>query len=140
MQTACLRLMGKKLLVALAMEGKFAGEGLQNIEEDDDLLSAMARELVEKNGIGESADAVWKALNAEHQKLFPRQSHAGDEFSSIEAPAAVPGARSRMAGLIEDTLDRSSVLIFGRPPEASSGGRRRRKAATPEQISLFGLN
>ena len=29
MQTSCLRLMGKKLLVALTMEGKFAGEGLQ---------------------------------------------------------------------------------------------------------------
>src|SRR2546425_5955672 len=45
--------------------------GLQSIDEDDDMLSAMARELVERNGIGETADAVWKALNAEHQKLFP---------------------------------------------------------------------
>src|SRR4029077_4520058 len=71
MQTACLRLMGKKLLVALIMEGKFAGEGLQSIDEDGDMLSAMARELVERNGIGESADPVWKALNVEHQKLFP---------------------------------------------------------------------
>src|SRR5438270_6664000 len=56
-QGSCLRLMGKKLLVALTMEGKFAGEGLQSIDEDDDMLSAMARELVEKNGIGDSADA-----------------------------------------------------------------------------------
>ena len=71
MQTSCLRLMGKKLLVALTMEGKFAGEGLQSIDEDDDMLSSMARELVERNGIGETADAVWKALNLEHQKLFP---------------------------------------------------------------------
>ena len=31
MQEVCLRLMGKKLLVALAMEGKFASEGLQAI-------------------------------------------------------------------------------------------------------------
>ena len=74
MQTACLRLMGKKLLVALTMEGKFAGEGLQNIDEDDDMLSAMARELVERNGIGEGADSVWKALSAEHKKLFPTAS------------------------------------------------------------------
>jgi hypothetical protein len=70
--TACLRLVGKKLLVALTMEGKFAGEGLQSIDEDDDMLSAMARELVERNGIGETADAVWKALNTEHRKLFRR--------------------------------------------------------------------
>ena len=31
MQTACLRLMGKKLLVALTMEGKFAGEGCSRL-------------------------------------------------------------------------------------------------------------
>jgi hypothetical protein len=66
MQTACMRLMGKKLLVALTMEGKFAGEGLQNIDEDDDMLSAMTRELVERNGIGETTETVWKPLNAEH--------------------------------------------------------------------------
>jgi hypothetical protein len=41
---------GKKLLVALTMEGKFAGEGLQSIDEDDDMFSAMARELAERNG------------------------------------------------------------------------------------------
>lgn len=73
MQTACLRLMGKKLLVALTMEGKFAGEGLQSIDEDDDMLSAMARELVERNGIGESADAVWKALTPNIRSCSPRR-------------------------------------------------------------------
>ena len=62
MQEVCLRLMGKKLLVALAMEGKFASEGLQAIDGDDDMLTAMARELVENKGIGESADSVWRAL------------------------------------------------------------------------------
>jgi trans-2,3-dihydro-3-hydroxyanthranilate isomerase len=39
-------------------EGKFAGKGLQSIDEDDDMLAAVARELVEKNGIGDSADAI----------------------------------------------------------------------------------
>ena len=58
MQEVCLRLMGKKLLVALAMEGKFTSEGLQAIDGDDDMLTAMARELVENKGIGESADSV----------------------------------------------------------------------------------
>jgi hypothetical protein len=38
------------------MEGKFVGEGLQTLDEDDDMLTAMAKELVEKNGIGEGAD------------------------------------------------------------------------------------
>ena len=98
MQTACLRLMGKKLLVALTMEGKFAGEGLQNIDEDDDMLSAMARELVERNGIGETADAVWKALNAEHQKLFPATSRS-DERSFHRSAGCLLATQSDPAAL-----------------------------------------
>jgi len=86
MQTSCLRLMRKKFLVALTMEGKFAGEGLQSIDADDDMLSAMAREPVERTGIGETADAVWRALNTERQKLFPTNSHSRDDASSIEMP------------------------------------------------------
>ena len=34
MQETCLRLMGKKMLVALMMEGKFSGEGLQALDTD----------------------------------------------------------------------------------------------------------
>jgi len=70
MQTKCLRLMGKKLLVALTLEGKFAGEGLHDVEDDDDMLSAMARELVEKDGIGETADAVWALLRERHNAHY----------------------------------------------------------------------
>jgi hypothetical protein len=36
------------MLVALMMEGKFSREGLQAFDTDEDLLSAMASELVEK--------------------------------------------------------------------------------------------
>ncbi len=61
-QESCLRLMGKKLVVSLAMEGKLHTEGLQTMEEDDDLLTAMARELVTRQGVGERAAQVWKAL------------------------------------------------------------------------------
>ncbi|MGB7593167.1 MAG: hypothetical protein WBO19_18195, partial [Terriglobia bacterium] len=57
---AGLSVAGKKLLVSLAMEGKFATDGLQAIDEGGDILMAMARELVTEKGIGESADAVWK--------------------------------------------------------------------------------
>jgi hypothetical protein len=89
MQTSCLRLMGKKLLVTLTMEGKFAGEGLQTIDEDDDMLSAMARELVEKNGIGDNADAIWRAFHLEHQKLFPT-----DRQETLTRAAATATVRS----------------------------------------------
>jgi len=74
MQETCLRLMGKKMLVALMMEGKFSGEGLQSLDTDEDLMSAMARELVEKAGVGESADAIWRELDHERDKLQPPPS------------------------------------------------------------------
>jgi hypothetical protein len=136
MQTACLRLMGKKLLVALTMEGKFAGEGLQTIYEDDDMLSAMARELVERNGIGDSADAVWKALNAEHQKLFPTVSEPVVEVATRELSANVLPADSNVRVLVQELIDSSSALIFGHRP--GSGRRARTKPPVPEQGSLFG--
>jgi hypothetical protein len=137
MQTACLRLMGKKLLVALTMEGKFAGEGLQNLDEDDDMLSAMARELVERNGIGDTADAVWRALNTEHRKLFPRNSDS-DHTPLIDAPPSLLGTRSDPAGLVEEAIESSSVLIFGQRPRSLTGRRPRGKPSVPEQATLFG--
>ena len=136
MQTACLRLMGKKLLVALTMEGKFAGEGLQSIDEDDDMLSAMARELVERNGIGESADAVWKALNSEHQKLFPTAPEPADEVPVAGLSGNVLRSDSAARVLVQELIDSSSVLIFGQRP--GSGRRPRGKPSVPEQASLFG--
>jgi hypothetical protein len=64
-QESCLRLMGKKLLVSLALEGKLQSEGLQSMDDDDDLLTAMARELVTRQGVGERAAEVWKNLQAQ---------------------------------------------------------------------------
>jgi superfamily II DNA or RNA helicase len=141
MQTACLRLMGKKLLVALTMEGKFAGEGLQTIDEDDDMLSAMARELVERNGIGESADAVWKSLNAEHQKLFPGTSRPNGDTPAFEATPILLEGESNPSTPAEDAIDHDqgqrSLLIFGQRPLLASRRPRGRRAC-PEQASLFG--
>ncbi|HET9308176.1 MAG TPA: hypothetical protein VFO46_19315, partial [Candidatus Sulfotelmatobacter sp.] len=140
MQTSCLRLMGKKLLVALTMEGKFAGEGLQSIDEDDDMLSAMARELVERNGIGDTADSVWRALNREHQKLFPTNSHSEDGTSSKEMPGILLETQPEPAGLLESVMDAGSIVVFGQRPQALSGKRRRGRPVVPEQASLFGFS
>jgi superfamily II DNA or RNA helicase len=136
MQTSCLRLMGKKLLVALTMEGKFAGEGLQSIDEDDDMLSAMARELVERNGIGETADAVWKALNSEHQKRFPATSPTNGDAALIEAPGVLVDTQP---DLVEDAMNSNPIFIFGQRPESLSARRRRARPPVPEQASLFGV-
>ena len=51
MQPCCLCLTGRKLLVSLAMEDKFNREGLQSLDEDDDMLAAMAREHVTGTGV-----------------------------------------------------------------------------------------
>jgi hypothetical protein len=122
------------------MEGKFAGEGLQSLDEDDDMLSAMARELVERNGIGESADAVWRALNTEHEKLFSTSAHRDDDTASIEVPGILLGPQSDPASLVEDAMDTTSIVVFGQRPQALSGTKRRKRPAVPEQASLFGLS
>ena len=54
--------MGKKMQVSLALEGKLASHGLTAMDSDNDLLTALARELVSQKGIGECAAAVWKSL------------------------------------------------------------------------------
>ncbi len=77
-QESCLRLMGRKLQVSLALEGKLANEGLQAVDGDDDVLTAMARELVQRQGIGDAAAEVWKNL------LTNRK---GAEVVDIPAPA-----------------------------------------------------
>jgi hypothetical protein len=61
--------MGKKLLVSLAMEGKLQAEGLKAIDEDDDLLTAMARELVTRQGVGERAAEVWKTIQIQQSEI-----------------------------------------------------------------------
>lgn len=101
-QMTCLRLMGRKMLVALMMEGKFSGEGIHSMDAEDDMMAAMARELVEKGRIGESADAVWgelrreRSLQADASAAFG--AHSGPEQSeplaladlSLPIPPPVP--------------------------------------------------
>ena len=52
------------------MEGKFANYGLQALDDDDDMLTAMARELVTQKGVGEKADALWKEIQRQHMRLL----------------------------------------------------------------------
>jgi hypothetical protein len=92
-QERCLRLMGKKMLVSLALEGKLANHGLTAMEEDDDVLTALARELVTEKGIGECAAAVWKTLKQGRTNTAPVHHLANAETSgpdSPEAPVFVP--------------------------------------------------
>jgi hypothetical protein len=92
-QERCLRLMGKKMLVSLALEGKLANHGLTAMEDDEDVLTALARELVTEKGIGECAAAVWKTLKQSRINAAPSHPLAQAETSgpdSMEAPVLVP--------------------------------------------------
>ncbi len=137
MQETCLRLMGRKLLVSLAMEGKFSAEGLQALEEGEDILMAMARELVTEKGIGESAAATWKRLQTQQQEVFGVRV-AVDPKPESEAPVdAVPEVAVSPAATpaVVDQL-----LMFGASLEDAKrrkASRRSNVAATSDQLTLF---
>ena len=141
MQETCVRLMGKKLLVSLAMEGKFANDGLQAIDEGDDILMAMARELVTEKGIGESADAVWKRLQKQQAEVFGiRPVETFPAETELEPPAGdLPEVIISPPTSIPEVV--TQLLMFGMSPDAvqhRKASRRSSIAATSsDQLGLF---
>ncbi|HEV2314761.1 MAG TPA: helicase-related protein [Candidatus Acidoferrales bacterium] len=130
MQESCLRLMGTKLLVSLAMEGKFSSEGLQAINEEDDVLTAMARELVTEKGIGERADAIWSALQKKQEEVFAVRS------SETEASTA---EFAQDLGLTESktSIAPASQLASLAPLESIPRRTSRREGRPEGQLTLF---
>ena len=132
MQESCLRLMGKKLLVSLAMEGKFSSEGLQAINEEDDILMAMARELVTEKGIGERADAIWAALQNKQDDTLGTRTTEELEAGAEQTVSAIP--------LIETTsaqVAQWSALSPAMEPGRRRSSRRLTTAKRDEQLTLF---
>lgn len=136
-QETCLRLMGRKLLVAMGMEGKFSAEGLQAAGEDDDLLMAMARELVTEKGIGENAEMVWRAIQQEHTVL----AHAAPLVTESAAePEPPPNTLLSPQEPLPAAV--SQLLLFGASLAASSGRERtarRRSSAISDAATQLGL-
>ena len=141
MQETCLRLMGKKLLVSLAMEGKFAAEGLA-MEEGDDLLMAMARELVTEQHIGETADQVWAALQKEQAEVFGLRDKETAE-SDAEAEPVVEDVSEVPAPLAPSPLPAAAtqLLMFGASLESVQRRKTSRRpvaaAKASNQLALF---
>jgi len=150
MQTKCLRLMGKKLLVALTLEGKFAGEGLHDIEEDDDMLAALARELVEKDGIGQTADAIWSELKQIHDQLpagsqpLQRVEEELADFEPAHESSMFDGvsvfSASQAELLVASALDTSVPTLFGQAFSPVKRRGKRTQNPVPQQGSLFNWN
>ena len=141
MQETCIRHMGKKMLVALMMEGKFSGEGLQSLDANEDLLTAMARELVEKGGIGESADAVWKDLERERTRQAPEQPR------SLEQPQPTTAAVAEVQVPVQIETGPVEVLPLPGPQLVHTTQPQPKRKQTPlwptahlagEQMRLFG--
>jgi hypothetical protein len=151
MQSKCLRLMGKKLMVSLAIEGKFSSEGLQDMGDDGgDILTSLARELVSDGKVGETADAVWSALAKQRESITPT-GVAGEpavevdveilppETEVIDSPAEVPPLLVAVGAIVETQTDLYSfagnVLAFDQHKK-----KRRPAKSTVEddvQLALF---
>src|SRR5467141_2242938 len=132
MQESCLRLMGKKLLVSLAMEGKFSSEGLQSINDEDDILMAMARELVTEKGIGERADSVWATLQKKQEEVLGTRAKEDSEAVAEQSVAAIQ--------LIEPCsiqVDQWSALKSPLESPSRRSPRRSISAKPDKQLTLF---
>ena len=136
-----MRLMGKKLLVSLAMEGKFSTDGLQAIDEGDDILMAMARELVTEKGISESADAVWKRLVEKQAEVFgvravetsPSEMEA--EPPERDAPEVIIPPPASIPGVVTQLL--MFGISLGSVPRRKGPRRPSSSVTTSDQLGLF---
>jgi hypothetical protein len=108
--------------------------GLQSPDEDDDMLTTMARELVTQNGVGESAAAVWRQIQAENSHLFIPATITPEPASIVEdAPRAT--SLVTPTGTVEAAL---TALKFGsRQPSVRPPLRRREAPVADMQFPLF---
>ncbi len=113
------------------MEGKFSSEGLQAINDEDDILMAMARELVTEKGIGERADAVWATLQKQQEDILGTRAKEDSEVVAEQSVAAIP--------LIETTSAQVEQWSVLNPAMESSRPRSSRRSTAPPdgQLTLF---
>jgi len=105
---------------------------LQAINDEDDILMAMARELVTEKGIGERADAVWATLQKKQEDTLGTRVAEVLEVEAEPTVSEIP--------LIESTSPQQDQWSALRPVMDSSRRRssRRSTSAPPdEQLALF---
>ena len=101
-------------------------------------MSAMARELVERAGVGESANAVWRELDHERVKVQPRPTAVEPE---PEAEEETPTVLDLPAMPAPQPVPMTFGIHLMEPPPAA---KRRKKAQlwptateAKTQLSLF---
>ena len=60
------------------------------MNDEDDILMAMARELVTEKGIGERADAVWATLQKKQEDTLGTPTKEDSEAVAEQTVAAIP--------------------------------------------------
>jgi len=149
-QERCIAHMGMKMLVSGAMEGKFSGEGLSSMG-NEDMMTSLARELVEQGHVGDSANKIWSDLRDVRKQLF-------DEAAPVLAlPAPTVSTLDEMfdaavdAAVVVEEVVTPIVLppvpppvtlqpsLYGLAAFATRPARRKRPAAAvcPDQMMLF---
>jgi hypothetical protein len=106
----------------MALEGKFSDSGLQAMDDGADVLTTLARELVMNQGVGQSADEIWRALQTQQpqaQTPEPMAPEPGAEPSPIVVPRSIPS------------------LVFGQDAPAAAARRRIGSAPSSDQLPLF---
>jgi hypothetical protein len=114
------------------MEGKFSSEGLQAINDEDDILMAMARELVTEKGIGERADAVWATLQKQQEDILGTRAKEDSEAVAEQSVAAIQLIEPGPTQVDQWSALKSPLESPGRrnsPPSTS--------AMPGEQLTLF---
>jgi hypothetical protein len=111
----------------MAIEGKFSDSGLQAMDDGADVLTTLARELVMHQGVGQSADDVWRALQMQQPQSQPP-----------EPPAPEPTALQPVVEPPLITVPRSvPLLVFGQDSPALAARRRFASAPSSDQLPLF---
>jgi hypothetical protein len=113
--------MSKKILVSSAMEGKLQAEGLQSMDDGDDLLTAMARELVTRQGVGEQADQVWRSI---HKDRRPQAAPVMPTVQVDDEPAPatlwLPRPATKAGTVVFAVLRMSLIILNPKCPPCGS--------------------
>jgi hypothetical protein len=108
----------------MAIEGKFSDSGLQSMDDASDVLTTLARELVMNQGVGQSADEVWKALQAQHASVERPPGEVSEPEIAVGAPLV--------------TIPRPApALLFGHNAPAAPTRRKVSSESLADQLSLF---